>query len=128
MSGGTDGRPLILLVEDNQTIRQAFTVLLEDSGYRVLAAGSGKKALALSRNASPDLILMDLGLPDARGLDLVRSLKQKESTVGIPVVAITGRALETDEEACLEAGCAGYLTKPVNTRQLLALIPTYLEG
>ena len=118
----------ILLVEDNETIRHAFGILLEESGYRVLQAGTGGEALEIAGRALPDLVLMDLGLPDASGLDVTRRLKSDARTRDISVVAITGRALETDEEACRAAGCAGYLAKPINTQELLRVIPEYLRG
>jgi two-component system, cell cycle response regulator DivK len=117
----------ILLVEDNETIRGAFGLLLEDSGYRVLQAASGAEASRLAVEARPHLILMDLGLPDANGLEVTRRLKADPSTRHIPVVAITGRALETDHAACLDAGCSDYITKPVDTVRLLSKVSEYLK-
>jgi len=117
----------ILLVEDNQTILEAFSILLTESGYPVITAASGKDALELAAEHSPGLVLLDLGLPDMNGLEVVRALKSAKSTAGIPVIAITGHALDTDREACLAAGCVGYVTKPVDTRKLLALIPSHLD-
>ncbi|HUE97404.1 MAG TPA: response regulator [Longimicrobiaceae bacterium] len=119
-------RPKILLVEDNETIRNAFGILLEEHGYRVDAAASGGEALEKAASDLPDLILMDLGLPDANGLDVTRRLKADPRTRDALVVALTGRALETDQAACLEAGCAGYLAKPINTAELLRRIPEFL--
>jgi two-component system, cell cycle response regulator DivK len=116
----------ILLVEDNETILEAFSILLTESGYPVIRAASGRDALELAERHAPGLVLLDLGLPDMSGLDVVRSLKAKESTAGIPVIAITGHALDTDREACMAAGCDGYVTKPVDTRQLLDMIPTHI--
>jgi len=118
----------ILLVEDNETIRRAFGILLEDSGYRVVEAGTGGEALSQAELNPPHLILMDLGLPDINGLEVTRRLKANPSTSASVVVALTGRALETDRAACLAAGCAGYLSKPINTEQLLRAIPIYLQG
>lgn len=119
----------VLLVEDNATIRDAFGILLQESGYAVLQAGTGEDALRAARDSVPDLILLDLGLPDIPGLDVARRLSADAATAGIPILAITGRALETDRDACLEAGCTGYLTKPVDTRQLLRQVADHLgEG
>ncbi len=115
----------ILLVEDNDTIRDAFSILLEDSGYRVVQAADGAAALRSVEADPPHLILLDLGLPDVEGLELVRLLAARADAA--PIVALTGRALQTDQAACLAAGCAGYVTKPVNTEALLRLIPTYLN-
>lgn len=117
----------ILLVEDNETIRNAFAILLEDSGYRISQAGSGREALERAAADLPDLILMDLGLPDTNGLDVTRQLKADPTTRDTVVVAITGRALETDQAACLAAGCAGYLAKPIDTSELLRRIPEFLK-
>jgi CheY-like chemotaxis protein len=119
---------LILLVEDNETIRRAFGILLEESGYRVEQAATGEEALRKAAETRPDLILMDLGLPDVDGLSITRQLKSDPTTRDAIVVAITGRALETDHAACVAAGCAGYLAKPIDTEQLLRRIPEFLEN
>jgi CheY-like chemotaxis protein len=118
--------PLILLVEDNATIRDAFAILLQESGYRVAQAATGQDALDTAGETLPNLILMDLGLPDFNGLEVTRRLKADPRTRDTVVVALTGRALETDQRACMEAGCAGYLAKPVDTMQLLRVIPEFL--
>lgn len=120
--------PTILLVEDNETIRNAFGVLLEESGYRVEYARTGEEAIAKARLRLPDLILMDLGLPDINGLEVTRRLKADPFTRRTAVVALTGRALETDRKACLDAGCAGYLSKPVDSENLLRKIPEFLKS
>lgn len=116
---------LILLVEDNATIRHAFSILLEETGYRVAQAASGQEALAVARSDAPDLILMDLGLPDMSGLDVTRQLKADPETSAIAVVALTGRGLDSDREACLAVGCVDYIRKPVDTAKLISAIPTY---
>jgi two-component system, cell cycle response regulator DivK len=121
-------RPLVLLVEDNETIRNAFALLLEESGYSVEHAGSGQGALESAAAELPDVILMDLGLPDMNGLDVTRRLKADPATSSAPIVAITGRALETDQNACLAAGCAAYIAKPVDTTVLLGIIAEQLGG
>jgi CheY-like chemotaxis protein len=120
--------PLILLVEDNETIRAAFGILLTESGYRVLDAGTGADALRLALEELPDLVLMDLGLPDIGGLEVTRQLKANPQTRPAPVIALTGRALEADQEASMAAGCAAYLSKPVDTRALLATIAEFVGG
>jgi two-component system, cell cycle response regulator DivK len=123
---GAAERPVILLVEDNETIRNAFSILLEESGYTVVCAGSGTEAVRVLDRGTPDLVLMDLGLPDVEGLELTRRLKARDDLRSTPVVALTGRALETDREACMAAGCAGYLVKPIDTEALLRELPGYL--
>lgn len=126
MSGGGADSPRVLLVEDNEAIRGAFSILLEESGYQVLAAASGAEALAEAGARGPHLILLDLGLPDMSGLDVARALRARDDTRETPIIALTGRALETDEEACRAAGCTDYLTKPINTEQLLTVLEGYL--
>lgn len=116
----------ILLVEDNETIRHAFRILLEDSGYEVIEAGSGEEALRLAAEVDPKVILMDLGLPDINGLEVTRRLRAAERTRDTVVLALTGRALETDETACLEAGCNGYISKPIDSAGLLKRIGEYV--
>ncbi len=118
----------ILLVEDNAHLLDAFTLLLEDSGYRVRPAATGSQAIHSVREASPDLILLDLGLPDMDGLEVVHAIKRDPRGARIPIVVLTGYALETDREACFAAGCAGYLTKPINSTQLLSVLPGFLAA
>jgi two-component system, cell cycle response regulator DivK len=128
MSEDSALRPTVLLVEDNDTIRGAFAILLEESGYSVLQARLGQDALRLVRERLPDLVLMDLGLPDLNGLEVTRRLKSEEETRAVPIVALTGRALETDVEACRAAGCDGYFTKPIDASRLLEALPTFMVG
>ncbi|HEX6070033.1 MAG TPA: response regulator [Longimicrobiaceae bacterium] len=118
--------PRILLVEDNETIRHAFRILLEDSGYAVIEAGSGDEALRQAEAEAPDVILLDLGLPDINGLEVTRRLRAAERTRETVVIALTGRALETDENACIEAGCTAYLSKPIDSAGLLRKIGEYV--
>jgi CheY-like chemotaxis protein len=126
MSARDGAGPVVLLVEDNETIRRAFGILLEESGYTVREAATGQKALEEAVRSCPDLVLMDLGLPDLNGLEVTRRLKADPRTSRTVVVAITGRALETDQAACLAAGCDGYIAKPVDTEQLLRKLPEFL--
>ncbi|MEX0912178.1 MAG: response regulator [Gemmatimonadota bacterium] len=104
----------------------AFQILMVESGYIVAEASSGGEALERARETPPDLILLDLGLPDANGLEIVRRIKGDPLTRDSVVVAVTGRALETDRDACLEAGCAAYLPKPIDTARLLGTIEEML--
>ena len=126
MSDGSNAGPLILLVEDNEAIRHAFSILLEEHGYRVAEAASGQEALDAVRARLPDLILMDLGLPDINGLEVTRRLKADDATRDVVVVALTGHAMGDDGEVCRRAGCAGVLSKPVYAAVLLARIPEFL--
>jgi DNA-binding response OmpR family regulator len=118
----------VLLVEDSDAIRDAFTILLEDAGYTVLGAGTGEDALRLAADRHPDIVLLDMGLPDMTGLDVVRRMKADAGTAGIAVVAVTGRDEEADRKACLAAGCAAYIVKPVNTKALVRDLPGWMAG
>ena len=126
MTDGSETKT-VLLVEDNETIRRAFCILLEDEGYQVLEAGSGETALESAAAHRPHIILLDLGLPDINGLDVTRQLRATDAMRETPIVALTGRALETDEAACLAAGCTAYLSKPVDTARLLRTIEDLIE-
>jgi CheY-like chemotaxis protein len=125
--GATTGKT-VLLVEDSDAIRDAFTILLEDAGYTVLGAGTGEDALRLAAEHLPDLMLLDMGLPDMTGLDVVRQAKADPHTAGIAVVAVTGRDEASDRRACLEAGCTAYIVKPVNTQKLVRDLPGFMAG
>jgi CheY-like chemotaxis protein len=123
---GTAGT--VLLVEDSDAIRNAFTILLEDAGYTVLGAGTGADALRLAAERAPDLVLLDMGLPDMTGLEVVRRIKGNARTAAIVVVAVTGRDEDADRRACLAAGCAAYIVKPVNTQKLVREMPGWMKG
>jgi two-component system, cell cycle response regulator DivK len=127
VTGGSTRRRTILLVEDNDTIRGAFSILLEEGGYSVLQACSGEEAMEMADREVPDLVLMDIGLPDVNGLEVTRRLKAEEKTRSVPIVALTGRTLESDLNACRAAGCDGYLTKPIDAARLLAELPGFMR-
>jgi CheY-like chemotaxis protein len=128
VSGETPLAKTVLLVEDSDAIRDAFTILLEDAGYRVLGAGTGEEALRLAAEHVPDLVLLDMGLPDMTGLDVVRQIKAAPATAGVAVVAVTGRDVDADRRACLAAGCAAYIVKPVNTQKLVRDLPGFMAA
>lgn len=128
MSPRDDEAPTVLLVEDNETIRDAFRILLEESGYGVREAASGQEAIDRAAADPPSVILLDLGLPDINGLEVARRLRSDGPTHEVPIIALTGRALETDEAACLEAGCTAYLCKPIDSARLLAKIREVANG
>lgn len=128
MSGAEAAARTVLLVEDSDAIRDAFTILLEDAGYAVLGAATGAEALRLAEERVPDLVLLDMGLPDMSGLEVVRRLKAAPRTAGIAVVALTGRDEDADRRACLAAGCAAYIVKPVNTQKLVRDLPGWMAA
>lgn len=116
----------ILVVEDNQMNLELASDLLEAHGYRVVPAKGGREALEVAKRDQPDLILMDVQLPEMDGLEATRLLKQGESTKHIIVVALTAHAMLGDEEKACEAGCSGYIPKPINTREFAGVIAGFL--
>jgi CheY-like chemotaxis protein len=117
----------ILVVDDNLTNLKLAVDVLEFEGYGVLRAENAEVAEEVIRRSPPDLILMDIQMPGMDGLTLTRKLKADPTTCDIPVVAMTSFAMKGDEEKAVEAGCAGYLTKPIDTRKLPAYVAEFLE-
>lgn len=111
--------PRILLVEDNELNRDMLVRRLEHRGFQVCTAGDGRQGLALARAQMPDLILLDMSLPEMNGWEVARKLKGDASTQAIPVIALTAHAMQGDREAALDAGCEDYDTKPVDMERLL---------
>ena len=109
-------KSLILVVEDNEANQMLVRAVLELEGYRVELADSAGQALERLRKYPPDLILMDVQLPGEDGLSLTRRLKADPATSAIPIVALTAHAMTGDRELALSAGCAGYISKPIDTR------------
>jgi two-component system cell cycle response regulator DivK len=102
-----------------------FNDLLESRGYRVIQTRSGMEALELARAHMPDLILMDIQLPEVSGLVVTKWLKDDDQLAHIPIIAVTAFAMKGDEERCLAAGMDGYLTKPLVRASLLAVLEKY---
>lgn len=117
----------ILVVEDNQVSRELVVALLTAAGYTVLEAEDGRGLLERVRRERPNLILMDLQLPHIDGLTLTRQLKTDAETREIPVLAATAYAQPELEARALEAGCVGYLTKPLDTQILLKTVARILD-
>ncbi|MDJ0754202.1 MAG: response regulator [Ardenticatenaceae bacterium] len=118
----------ILLVEDNEMNRDMLTRRLKRKGFDVLCTTDGAKGIAMAESEHPDLILMDISLPIMDGLQATREIKANSNTADIPVIALTAHAMAGDREKCLEAGCNDYATKPVEFKQLIAKINTYLSS
>ncbi len=116
----------VLLVEDNPVNLQLARFLLEAAGFQVHAADSAPVALDSATRLLPDLILMDVELPGMDGLEATRHLKEDPRTAHIPIVALTANAMHGDRELCLEAGCAGYITKPIDTHDFASQVRGYL--
>ena len=117
---------LILLVEDNETNQLLTVAVLERDGYRVLVAGSTDEARRHLETETPELILMDVQLPGQDGLAFTRQLKRDPATSSIPVVAMTAHAMQGDADLAMEAGCSGYIAKPIDTRALAEQVRRYL--
>lgn len=110
--------PKILLVEDNEMNRDMLSRRLERRGYRVVTAESGEQGLSMARVEAPDLILMDITLPEMDGWEVARLLKAEEATRHIPIIALTARVLVSDQAKAFEVGCDDYDTKPVDFGRL----------
>jgi CheY-like chemotaxis protein len=119
---------LILIVDDHAANLKLAQVVLELAGFRVRTAANAEEALVILKVARPELILMDLQLPGIDGLECVRIVKANPSTRSIPIVALTSYAMKGDEEKALEAGCDGYLTKPIDTRTFAESVSSFLAG
>ena len=118
--------PLILVVEDNETNQMLTVAVLERDGYRVVVARNAYEARQHLHAARPDLILMDVQLPGEDGLELTRQLKSDAATKPIPIVAMTAHAMQGDAELAINAGCTGYIAKPIDTRALAEQVRRFL--
>ncbi len=118
----------ILVVEDTDDNRQIIRDLLGNSGYVIQEAIDGKAGLARAAELVPDLIIMDIQLPELDGLEVTRRLKQMPELAAIPVIAVTSYSLSGDEERCRAAGCDGYIAKPFSPRQLLAMVQAFIPA
>ena len=116
----------ILIVEDHDLSLMLLNDLLKVQGYEIFKTSEGLEAINLARDKQPDLILMDIKLPDICGLDVTRRLKQDALTKSIPIIAVTAFATPGDETKALESGCDGYITKPVAIQSLLRTIGSFL--
>lgn len=118
--------PKILLVEDNEMNRDMLSRRLQRKGYQILTAESGEQGLSMARLEAPDLILMDITLPEMDGWEVARLLKAGEDTRHIPIIALTARVLVSDRAKAFEVGCNDYDTKPVDFARLTEKIGNLL--
>jgi two-component system KDP operon response regulator KdpE len=119
-----NAKPLILIVDDEPQIRRLLTVMLEANGYRVLSAGSGQEGLVLAAQHQPALMILDLGLPDLPGQDVLRRLREWTQS---PVIVLSVRDDEKGKVAALDGGADDYVTKPFNSDELLARVRVALR-
>jgi len=116
----------ILLVEDNEMNRDMLSRRLERKGFEVVMAVDGLAGVDMASSSNPDIILMDLSLPEIDGWEATRRIKADPATQNIPVIALTAHAMTGDEQKALDAGCDDYDTKPVNLNRLLEKIGNFL--
>jgi two-component system cell cycle response regulator DivK len=118
----------VLVVEDNEKNAKLFRDVLQAKGFRVLEAATGASAVELAAEHQPNLVLMDIRLPDIDGVEALGRLRADERTAAIPVLALTAQAMEGDRERFLAAGFDGYLSKPVDVVELVATVERHCNG
>ena len=118
----------VLVVEDNELNMRLFCDLLDAFGYEAFKCGDGDRAIEIAREKKPDLIIMDIQLPVVSGLDITRWLKDDPELAHIPVLAVTAFAMRADEQKVREAGCEGYLSKPIQITSLLRAVEELIGG
>ena len=116
----------VLIVEDNELNMKLFNDLLETRGCRVLQTRQGVEAMDLARKHRPDLILMDIQLPEVSGLQVTQWLKDDDDLRGIPVIAVTAFAMKGDEEKIRQGGCEAYLSKPISVAKFFETVDNFL--
>jgi two-component system cell cycle response regulator DivK len=117
----------ILVVEDNEMNMKLFRDVLVAKGFRALEATTGGEAVDLAVEQAPDLVLMDIQLPDADGVDVLRRLRTDDRTAAIPVLAVTAQAMQGDRERFLAAGFDGYVSKPVHVGQFIDTVRRHCD-
>jgi two-component system cell cycle response regulator DivK len=120
--------PQVLVVEDNERNMKLFRDVLQGSGYRTLEATTGERAVELAIEHGPDLVLMDIQLPDIDGVEALRRLRVDARSASSPVLALTAQAMEGDRERFLAAGFDGYLSKPVDIAEFVTTVHRYCDG
>ena len=116
----------ILVIEDNETNMYLTCFILRKNNYEVIEARNGKQGVELAIKEKPDLIIMDIDLPDIDGLEATKRIKESEEAGNIPIVAFTSYAMSGDRGKALNAGCTGYLEKPINPETFMADIEKHL--
>jgi two-component system, cell cycle response regulator DivK len=118
--------PTVLVIEDNQDNVDVMTRFLQREGYRVLHAADGSRGVALAKSGDPDLILMDLSLPEMNGWEATAAIRAHPGTASVPIIAVTAHAFAEDVSRAMEAGCDSYETKPLVYPRLMRKIRTML--
>ncbi|MTI10326.1 MULTISPECIES: response regulator [Curvivirga] len=117
----------VMIVEDNELNMKLFHDLLEARGYDILETRDGMEALKMAREKKPDLILMDIQLPEVSGLEVTKWLKEDDDLREIPVIAVTAFAMKGDEEKIREGGCEAYIAKPISVSHFLETVEKFLQ-
>ncbi|MGQ9607811.1 MAG: response regulator [bacterium] len=117
----------ILVIEDNDRNRRLVKILLNSKGYDVIEAKTGEEAIKYLQDEKPDLILLDIQLPNMDGLTLAKNIKSKPELKDIPIIAVTAYAMKGDKERVLEAGCDAYVSKPIDTHALPELVESFIQ-
>ena len=117
----------VMVVEDNDLNMKLFHDLLEAHGYNILQTKDGMEALKMARQHQPDLILMDIQLPEVSGLEVTKWIKEDDTLKSIPVVAVTAFAMKGDEEKIREGGCEAYIAKPISVTNFLETVERFLN-
>ncbi|HVY03635.1 MAG TPA: response regulator [Caulobacterales bacterium] len=116
----------VLIVEDNELNMKLFNDLLEAFGYATVKTRDGRNAIDMARQHKPDLIIMDIQLPEISGLEVTRQLKQDDALAHIPVIAVTAFAMRGDEQRIREGGCEAYLSKPISVATFLETVRRFI--
>lgn len=116
----------VLIVEDNELNMKLFEDLLSAHGYETFKTRDGRLVLDLARECLPDMILMDIQLPEVSGLDVTKWLKADPELKRIPVIAVTAFAMKGDEEKILQGGCEGYISKPISIAEFIRVVEKHL--
>ena len=116
----------VMIVEDNELNMKLFNDLLEAQGYQTIQTSNGLEALELARQHRPDLILMDIQLPEVSGLEVTKWLKEDDELSRIPVIAVTAFAMKGDEERIRQGGCEAYISKPISVMKFIETVKSYL--
>lgn len=117
----------ILIVEDNELNMKLFNDLLQAGGYETLQSVDGVNTMQLAREHRPDLIIMDIQLPEVSGLEHIKMLKADDDLKDIPVLAVTALAMKADEEEIIEAGCDGYISKPISVTSFFETVAKHIQ-
>jgi two-component system cell cycle response regulator DivK len=117
----------VLIVEDNELNMKLFHDLLDAHGYKTIQTADGMEALSLARTHHPDLILMDIQLPEVSGLEVTKWIKDDDELKKIPVIAVTAFAMKGDEEKIREGGCEAYISKPISVTHFLETVKRFLD-